>query len=631
MFVCHVCAASFPEDGFCAHDGSPLRAAAADPLIGSLIGPYRIEKLIGVGGMGQVYKAVHPKIGSRVAVKVLAHGPSVNEGLIARFFDEARAVNVIRHENIVNILDLDYLPDRRPYIVMEFLDGAPLSSVIADDGPLPIGTLLRIVEDVLSALGAAHAESIVHRDLKPDNIFISPKGRPKVLDFGIAKLAFDQTSKKGQTKEGSLLGTPHYMSPEQALGQTVDTRSDIYSMGVILYECVTGEPPFESEALFSLLKQHVNDTPASPRSRRPEISEGLESIIMRALEKDPEKRWPTVSELNFALQQEQHGLPGQAWAPLGLSGESSSAANRPSQPPSGAGRLSHAMPSVVNSPAVTDAKTQTGSRKTMTLLAFFAVASIASVVVLSRMDNATEEQVESTAASIDESATETLSAAASQIEDAGTKVAVAAVDAATAIGGASPADAGVAGALPPKVQFVPPTPNPVTTKPGAIPTRDVTPTRSPSSFDMSGYLPKALARARKAFPDAVLIRVDAQGVLPNGNANLTLSDSFDVTYRFISPSRAQRPADLPLGMDHKPTCLFYVNVTSKGTNNYPLVGWKCDTEPIKRLHCSAKELWQRAIADGAPKTNAVAEISHYGGQWWFDIKGTYSKRFKDDC
>jgi serine/threonine-protein kinase len=159
VFVCTQCAATFPEDGFCAHDGTPLKHERDDPLIGSLIGPYRIEKLIGVGGMGQVYKAVHPKIGSRVAVKVLAHGPSVSKDLIARFFDEARAVNVIRHENIVNILDLDYLPDRRPYIVMEFLDGSPLTNIISAQKMLPIGTVLRMIEDVLSALGASVSQS----------------------------------------------------------------------------------------------------------------------------------------------------------------------------------------------------------------------------------------------------------------------------------------------------------------------------------------------------------------------------------------------------------------------------------------------------------------------------------------
>ncbi len=165
-----------------------------------------------------------------------------------------------------------------------------------------------------------------------------------------------------------------------------------------------------------------------------------------------------------------------------------------------------------------------------------------------------------------------------------------------------------------------------------MPARDSLSTPSPSSFDISAYLPKAYARARKAFPDAVLVRIDADGVLPNGRSKLTLHEDFGVLYRFISPSRSKRPADLPLGIKHEPTCLFYVNVSAKQIENYALEGWECKSfKRLKRPRCTAKKIWKRAIADGAPKSNAVASIGLRNGKWWFDIAETFSKTYPDDC
>src|SRR6185503_12271524 len=192
MFVCAECGASQPIQGHCIADGSPLYPIGEDLLLGQTIGAYRIARLLGVGGMGRVYKGVHPQIGSRVAIKVLSRECSDRRDLVDRFFSEAKAVNLIRHESIVNVLDLATLPDGRPYIVMEYLDGAPLASIIdqaqRSGAPLPLGGLARLIAEVLDALGAAHGKGIVHRDLKPDNIYVTPAGRPKVLDFGIAKL-----------------------------------------------------------------------------------------------------------------------------------------------------------------------------------------------------------------------------------------------------------------------------------------------------------------------------------------------------------------------------------------------------------------------------------------------------------
>ncbi|MEM9493967.1 MAG: serine/threonine-protein kinase, partial [Myxococcota bacterium] len=211
-----------------------------------MVGSYRIARKLGQGGMGTVYMAVHPDIGSRVALKVLSRDCAGSPELVERFFTEARAVNLIRHESIINILDLAVLDDGRPYIVMEYLSGASLGDIIKQQGALPLGGTARLAGEVLDALGAAHATPIVHRDLKPDNIFVSPQGRAKVLDFGIAKLRPELSGRGGPTQTGSIMGTPQYMSPEQAMARGVDTRTDIYAMGIILFEAATGRRPFEA-------------------------------------------------------------------------------------------------------------------------------------------------------------------------------------------------------------------------------------------------------------------------------------------------------------------------------------------------------------------------------------------------
>ncbi|MCC6901007.1 MAG: serine/threonine protein kinase [Polyangiaceae bacterium] len=302
-FVCPECARSFPAPGFCTEDGGALNDNAFCPLLGSTVGSYRVATLIGQGGMGEVYRGVHPEIGSRVAIKVLstdaARAPSVAE----RFFAEARAVNVVRHEGIVSVLDLSRLPDGRPYIVMEYLEGAPLTRVLELHRPVPLGAMLQILLNVLDALSAAHAQGITHRDMKPDNIFVTSTGRTKVLDFGIAKLRPDIAGVSGATKTGALLGTPYYMSPEQARGQAVDHRSDIYSVGVIAYEGFTGKRPFDAENLYDLLRQHIEVPPQSLRELRPEIPPALESVVLRALEKDPGQRFQTLELLAGALRQ----------------------------------------------------------------------------------------------------------------------------------------------------------------------------------------------------------------------------------------------------------------------------------------------------------------------------------------
>jgi len=320
MFVCPECGHSAGAPGFCTEHGVSLVDAGADPLPGQRVGSYRIARLIGEGGMGRVYLAVQPEIGSRVAVKVLSGDAAAGSASVERFFAEARAVNVIRHENIVSVLDLSRLPDGRPYIVMEYLEGAPLSALIAKRGALPLGALTRALGEVLDALGAAHDHGIVHRDLKPDNIFITRGGHAKVLDFGIAKLKPELGAMDAQTRTGALMGTPHYMSPEQALGRAADPRSDLYAVGVILFESATARRPFEAGTLYELLKQHVECAPPSPRSLRGDLPPAYEALILRALDKDPARRFQSARELAAALTEAAEAAPADSWGSLGDGG-----------------------------------------------------------------------------------------------------------------------------------------------------------------------------------------------------------------------------------------------------------------------------------------------------------------------
>ncbi|MEZ4363874.1 MAG: protein kinase [Kofleriaceae bacterium] len=326
MFVCTECGASQPMPTACSSCGGQVAQQDEDPLLGAVVGPYRIARLLGVGGMGRVYKGVQPQIGSRVAVKVLSRECTDRKDLVERFFSEARAVNLIRHESIVNVLDLAMLPDGRPYIVMEYLDGAPLSDLVAQRGAMPLGGVARLAVEVLEALGAAHAKGIVHRDLKPDNVFITPAGRAKVLDFGIAKLLPELGGSFTQT--GSLLGTPHYMSPEQASGKNIDFRTDLYAMGVILFECMTGQKPFLGDSMFDLLRKHVDLPPPPPRSLRPDLPPALEQVILVALNKDPQHRFPSAAAMSAALQQATSGMAPEQWAII--SGSPSGVAPSPS-------------------------------------------------------------------------------------------------------------------------------------------------------------------------------------------------------------------------------------------------------------------------------------------------------------
>jgi serine/threonine protein kinase len=265
--------------------------ASGDGLVGSTIaGKYRIDIKLGTGGMGAVYRATRLLIGDEVAVKVL-HSEQSDPKAAERFRREAHAAARLKHPNAVNIYDFGVTDVGLQYLVMELIEGESLRRIIKQQGPVTPSASVEIANQVCAALDEAHRHSIIHRDIKPDNIIVDVTAtglRVKVLDFGIAKLRDDVAGNLTQT--GSILGTPHYMSPEQCLGEELDSRADIYSLGIVLYEMLTGTVPFNSPTPAAVVVQHVNQSPAPPRVLNASIPASVESTVLHALEKRREDR-----------------------------------------------------------------------------------------------------------------------------------------------------------------------------------------------------------------------------------------------------------------------------------------------------------------------------------------------------
>ncbi|HEY5951519.1 MAG TPA: serine/threonine-protein kinase, partial [Kofleriaceae bacterium] len=273
---------------------------------GASIGQYRVVRKIGEGGMGAVFLAEHTLIGRRAAIKVLLPELSQRREIVDRFFNEARATTSISDPGIVQVFDFGFHSDNSAYIVMEFLEGESLDGRLKRLGIMPVAEALRITRQAAGSLAAAHARNIVHRDLKPDNIFIvrDPEAmggeRPKILDFGIAKLAADETNRM-RTRTGMVMGTPVYMSPEQCRGAgKVDHRSDIYSLGCVLYHLIAGRPPFDYEGMGEIFSAHMNEPPPSVTNFVQGVPLGVDELLQRALAKSADQRFQTMQELQSA-------------------------------------------------------------------------------------------------------------------------------------------------------------------------------------------------------------------------------------------------------------------------------------------------------------------------------------------
>jgi serine/threonine-protein kinase len=275
-------------------------------LVGTMLGSYRITGELSRGGMGAVYRAEHALLERTVAVKLLRPELTENHELVVRFMNEAKAASSIRHPGIIEVFDFGHAADGSAYLVMEMLHGESLATRIEKRGRLPEREAVAIASGIASALTAAHSKGIIHRDLKPDNVFLIPDvelgERPKVLDFGIAKLgdlAADQTK---FTQTGTLMGTPLYMAPEQArTASAIDYRADLYSLGCMLYELLVGEPPFVALGAGEIIALQLFQPPTRPSERVAGVSPAMEMIVMRLLAKEPRDRFQSASEVVQAL------------------------------------------------------------------------------------------------------------------------------------------------------------------------------------------------------------------------------------------------------------------------------------------------------------------------------------------
>lgn len=311
-FICPACEQRVASGiKFCPSCGTPIVHApnGTDEWIGRIVaGKYRVEELVGEGGMGQVFRATQLSLDKAIVLKVLRRSLLSDARTVARFQREAKAASRLNHPNAIGIIDFGQDSDDSLYIAMEYVPGKDLHQILTEDGPIPERRLIKIAAQVLGALTDAHAVGVIHRDLKPENIMVEQRRDQtdfvKVLDFGIAKLQ-ETSGSEGQalTRAGFVCGTPEYMSPEQASGSEIDARSDLYSVGVILYQCLTGVLPFDAESPVALASMHLTTEPVPPREKNPKIhcSDGLEKLILRAMAKDPADRPQSAEQFKSEL------------------------------------------------------------------------------------------------------------------------------------------------------------------------------------------------------------------------------------------------------------------------------------------------------------------------------------------
>jgi eukaryotic-like serine/threonine-protein kinase len=319
---CVICTTEVRDDArFCPNCGAeqpkqgPKPGSDDDPFIGQTVARnFKIEKLLGVGGMGKVYKARQLSLDKAVVIKILHDHFRDDPQLVQRFQREARAASRLNHPNSIQVIDFGQDENKVLYMAQEFLEGTDLFTVLKNEGPLPRERIARIMMQVCSALAEAHEQYVIHRDLKPENIMVEDRRGQrdfvKVLDFGIAKIQDpDDTGGQALTQAGMVCGTPEYMSPEQARGMALDSRSDLYSLGVLAYHLVTGELPFTADSPIGIVTKHILEAPLPPSQRSPQLGIGadLEEPILKAMLKEADQRYQTAAEMGEAFERLLYG------------------------------------------------------------------------------------------------------------------------------------------------------------------------------------------------------------------------------------------------------------------------------------------------------------------------------------
>jgi serine/threonine protein kinase len=613
MFVCGECGQRYDRQGYCLADGRPL-FATDDPLLGTQLGRYRISALLGEGGMGTVYLASQPLIGSRVAIKILSEQCSKKPDLVERFLAEAKAVNLIRHESIASVIDMAKLDDGRPYIVMEYIEGQTLGPLVMH-GDAPLGGLVQVMGEVLSALAAAHAIGIVHRDLKPDNILVTNEGHAKVLDFGIAKLAPSLAHLSPRTRTGALLGTPSYMAPEQITGSNeIDERTDVYAAGIVLYEAVTGRLPFAGETLFDLMKQHLDEAPRPPSQLRRDLPPAMEQVILRALEKQPARRFATAMAMADALLEAAQLLPADQWRALvrgsAITGGRSSVTRvrqtpisrsrnpRPSQePPTTALRKPRASEPPANQPTTGGAYRTPPDQAAQATRPAIAAAkprpiglAIGIVAIVAVAVIATLIAVTSGGDDARSTTTDGLVLPASSVPP-------------VVIGGGSEGDHGVR-----RGSNVHTGAN-VIVGTGGRPVTTEKATYDPKRFDPIAFLPHALALGRQIYPDADFTELQFySNVAPNGFVDLTLVVSGDSYIELRSHSKSGKTGGPCYLMIEPDATTVSVRIRHDEQCDHPI-------RPAPR--CTLAQVWKEASRRGRVATYATIGFLH-DGKWFFD-------------
>ena len=635
--MCRECGRSAERGGSCERDGAPLDLAD-DMLLGTTIGRYRLARLLGRGGMGRVYLAVQPEIGSRVAIKVLPDDCVDDAVVIERFFDEARAVNLVRHDGIVNIIDLDRLPDGRPYIVMEYVDGRTLREVVSA-GPVPLGGAVAATIEVLLALDAAHAVGVVHRDLKPDNVIITSAGHAKVLDFGVAKL---QDAPGRRTASGAMVGTPHYMAPEQIRGRPVDARTDVYGAGAVLFELATGRLPFEADSEFEIMRAHVEAAPPHARPLRPDLPEALDAVIARALAKDPAERFQTAKDMARALRESSSELPLDQWRSLtpgawlapAAAASTDFAAPTPLVPDTP--QTSATVPAKRISERALDERRMPAGRRSRRLAAAIALVScvlavaIVAVIVATRArdlelvarpaSDANAALAPAEAGLLADMASDTAADMPAAEEDAPR------IDAGTPPRTTPPRHTGVRHRAPPRdtdaIDAAPAEPQVTAGETGRDGFR-VRPGYDPTRMYPLHFLPRALLLARKLEADAELTYFASEPMAADGYVDLTRGYAL---YHFNSPSRAHART----GSANDPPCEIMVELSPASILVHRESTPACSDKPVSFPRCPVRWVLTSAQLPAATFDDRVKIV--WRGNWSVTAGSSRERQVvADDC